>query len=128
MNTKLLLKFTLNFLIYIIIVAGIAAYPLYKMASKVVIDGLIASIALFFFLTVASFWLIIRKSGKDNTQLLTSYFSSIGLKLVIALVYFLVMMKEFKGYELEFALTFFAAYLICTCFEVYYILHNLRQI
>jgi heme/copper-type cytochrome/quinol oxidase subunit 4 len=128
LSNTLLSRFITQFVLYILIVAGISAFPLYKLADQVILEGLAASFLLFFFLTVASFALIIRKSAKNGTQLLTNYFGSIGLKMIVALVYFIVMLKGFKGDELTFALTFFAAYLICTCFEVYYIMHNLRQI
>jgi hypothetical protein len=45
----------------------------------------------------------------------------------VALVYFFLLLKKFRGNEIDFAITFFIAYLVCTVFEVWYLLRNLRR-
>jgi heme/copper-type cytochrome/quinol oxidase subunit 4 len=105
----------------------VAAYPLYKLADHVIIEGVIANTLLFFFITLVSFFLIARVGAKGG-NMLNAFLGSMGIKMAVALVYFLVFLKSYQGREFDFAVTFFAAYLICTGFEVYYILYNLRQI
>lgn len=108
--------------------ALLAAYPLYKKATPLIIEGTISNLILFFALTLISFWLVLRSGAKKNGNMLNAFLGSIALKLVVALAYFLIFLNDYKGFEIEFALTFFAAYLVCTGFEVYYLLNNLRQI
>jgi heme/copper-type cytochrome/quinol oxidase subunit 4 len=127
LNTYNILRFVLHFIIYLIVIAGIAAFPLYKMADYMILEGLLANTLLFFFITVVSYWIIMRK-GVKNANLLNSFMVSLVAKMLIALIYFMLLLKQYQGREIDFAITFFAAYLVCTAFEVYYLLHNLRQI
>ncbi|MGZ5304335.1 MAG: hypothetical protein ACXWDO_09505 [Bacteroidia bacterium] len=127
MISKDLIRFVQNFVLYIIVIAGIAAYPLYIYADAKIIEGLIANLALFFFITIASVAFILRPNApKDG--ILNSFMITMVVKMLIALAYFMLVLKGFRGREIDFAVTFFATYLVCTAFEVYYILHNLRQI
>lgn len=127
MISKDLIRFVQQFVIYLIVLAGIAAYPLYKMADGVIMEGLIANFALFFFVTIASVAYILRP-GAPKDGILNSFMITMVVKMLIALAYFMLVLKGFSGREIDFAVTFFAAYLVCTAFEVYFILHNLRQI
>ncbi|RYD76255.1 MAG: hypothetical protein EOP53_15025 [Sphingobacteriales bacterium] len=127
MISKDLIRFVQQFVLYILLLAGLASYPLYKYGDGVIIEGLIANLSLFFFVTIASVAFILRPNvPKDG--ILNSFMITMVVKMLIALAYFMLVLKSFSGHEIQFALTFFAAYLVCTAFEVYYILHNLRQI
>ena len=121
------IRFAQYFTLYIIVLAGLMAYPLYKFADGVMTEGLIANMLLFFFITLASVAFIYRKGAKSK-DILNSFMLTLVGKMLIALIYFMLVLKGFKGHELNFAITFFAAYLACTAFEVYFLLRNLRQI
>ncbi len=92
------------------------------------IEGLASSLGLFYFLTIAAFAVITRKKAEDDMDVFKNFMLSMFLKMIVALVYFFIMMKQYKDHELHFALSFFISYLVCTGFEIVYIFSNLRQI
>jgi heme/copper-type cytochrome/quinol oxidase subunit 4 len=127
LKNNLILRFISHFTIYILAVAALAAFPLYKKAPGYVIEGLIANVILFYVLSIISFWLVNRTAARTGGNVLNAYFTGMGIKMLIALIYFMVLLGDFKGKELQFAVTFFIAYLVCTVFEVNYLLRNLRR-
>jgi hypothetical protein len=127
LNNKNFLRFAKSFTIYILVIAVVSAYPIYVLASKAVMTGAIANTILFYVITLAAIFLVIRAGEKKGT-IVNAFLSGTVVKILLAMIYLLVFLKSFPGHEMEFALTFFAAYLICTGFEVYWILKNLKQI
>ncbi|MDQ3073172.1 MAG: hypothetical protein M3Q97_07930 [Bacteroidota bacterium] len=127
MNYSYFFRFAAQFTLFVAIVAGIAIYPLYKYTDTVFWGASAINLCLFFVLTLASFWVLTKGKSGDTLTILTRFLGGTILKMFISLIYFLIVFDNFKGRELEFALTFFAAYLVCTSFEVYFLLHNLRQ-
>jgi len=127
MNTKQVLKFIKGISSFLLIIGAIAAYPLYKLSLPVLLDAIIQSFLLFYLLSIAAFFIVSWK-GKKNVEIMRKYMLSIGMRLGVGLLYFVIMIKTFKGFELGFTISFFCGYLICTGFEVYYLLHNLREI
>jgi hypothetical protein len=127
LNNNIFLRFIANFTIYVLIVAVLSAFPLFKFASGAVITGAIANTILFYIISAATIFLVIR-AGKIKGTIVNAFLSSTVIKILLALVYLIIFLKSFPGHEMEFALTFFAAYLLCTGFEVYWILKNLKQI
>lgn len=126
MTVSFFLRFLGRFTLYLALLFLLAAYPLYEYGNAVIWRGLLANFLLFFVLTLVTFLIIMRK-GPDSTGVINGFMGSIGLKMVVALIYFVILLKKFRGNELEFAVTFFAAYLVCTVFEVIYLLRNLRR-
>ena len=118
-------RFVLYFLIYLIFILGLASYPLYKYGDDKAWEAVFANLALFFFLTIISSWIMLKKSQGEN--MLRAFVLSKVIKLLVAIIFFVVFLTDFKGRELLFALTFFGAYLLCTGFEVYYLMSNLRR-
>jgi heme/copper-type cytochrome/quinol oxidase subunit 4 len=127
LKNNLVVRFIGHFTLYIIALAVLAAFPLYKKAPSYVIEGLIASILLFYVLSIISFWLVSRAEKKKGGASLNAYFTGMAVKMIVALVYFMVLLDDFKENELAFAVCFFVAYLVCTVFEVNYLLRNLRR-
>jgi heme/copper-type cytochrome/quinol oxidase subunit 4 len=109
-----------------LLITIVAAYPIYKLFGMPMLEAFAQSMLVFFCLTIGAYALIVSK-GTKSKEMLGRYMASIGLKMLIALIYFVVMLKSFKGHEVGFALCFFSAYLIATFFELYYLLSNLRQ-
>ena len=127
MISKTFLKFASKLALFILIIAAVAAYPVYKLMPMSLVAALAQSIVFFFCLTLLVFGFIIMRSKKGK-EVLNGYFLSIGLKMMIGLIYFVVMLQDFKGLELGFTISFFSSYFLCTSFEVYYLMTNLRQI
>lgn len=128
MHTKLFVRFLWQFVVYLLLISALVAYPLYKMGTPLIYEGLGASMMLFFVLTIVSFFIIIKFGSRKGGNMINAFLGSIGLKMMVSLLYFLVLLGNFEGFELEFALTFFTAYLVCTGFEIYFLMSNLRQI
>ncbi len=126
MNSKALPKFILQFTVFVFLLGAIAAYPIIKLLDTSLYAALGQSILFFFLLTLLMMSLIIYRNQK-GTDILKGYLLSVGIKMLIALIYFVVMLKSFGGSELGFTLCFFSSYLVCTFFEVYFLMTNLRQ-
>ena len=127
MNTKQVLKFTSKLTSFLFVIVIIAGYPLYKLSLPVLQYALGESFLFFYLLSIGAF-IVITWHGKKKSDILQRYMLSIGMRLAIGLLYFIIMLKSFKGFEIGFTISFFCGYLICTGFEVYYLLHNLREI
>jgi heme/copper-type cytochrome/quinol oxidase subunit 4 len=120
------LRFLGQFFLYLLVVGIFASYPLYEYGTPVIWRGLLANFLLFIAITIVTFVIIMRK-GPQASGIINNFLASTGLKMIIALVYFVLLLKKFRGNEIEFAVTFFVAYLVCTVFEVIYLLRNLRR-
>jgi hypothetical protein len=127
LNNNIFLRFTKGFTLYILVLAAIAAYPLYKFANPVVITGCIANMILFYIITVVVMALVFW-AGKKQGTIVMAFLAGTVIKILFAMIYLLIFLRYYPGHEMQFTLTFFAAYLICTGFEIYWILSNLRQI
>ena len=127
MNSKSFLKFTIGLLQFVVIMAVIAAYPLYKFVPQRLLFALGESLLFFVCLTLLIFGFIVRRAKKGN-EILNGYFLSIAIKMFIGLIYFVVILQDYKDLALGFTICFFSAYFLCTSFEVYYLMTNLRQI
>gem|GEM_PF-5773285 len=126
MKNNLFLRFGGSFTLYLIIILAIALFPLHRYGNNFLVSGALENTAFFYGLTLVSYFIIVKSVKKDGTMI-NAFLGGIVLKLLLAMVYLFIFLKNFPGHEVDFAVTFFAAYLICTGFEVYYILHNLRQ-
>ena len=126
MTLSFFLRFAGQFFLYLLLLGVLAAYPLYEYGNPVIWKGLLANFLLFIVLTIVTFLIIMRK-GPDSSGIINGFLGSIGLKMIVALIYFIILLKKFDGNEIEFAVTFFIAYLVCTVFEVIYLLRNLRR-
>lgn len=126
MKNNLFLRFGGSFTLYLLVIIAIALFPLYKYGNSFLVSGSLGNTAFFYILTLASYYIIVKSIRKDGT-LINAFLGGIVMKLLLAMVYLFIFLKKFPGHEVDFAITFFASYLICTGFEVYYILHNLRQ-
>ncbi|MCX6352647.1 MAG: hypothetical protein NTX03_12435 [Bacteroidetes bacterium] len=126
MNTKLVGRFVLHFILFILLILVVAGYPVYKFFGWDTVKVLVHSFLVFFFITLGAFILSTYKT-KQAKDSLRYYLASIGIKMLIALIYFLAMLKSYAGFEWQFTLSFLSAYFLCTGFELYYLLSNLRQ-
>jgi len=119
-------RFFLNFTLFLLIIGALCAYPLYRHASPETLRALVYSFVFFYILTNAIYFFItFNGSNKDTSK---KYLASIGIKLIISLAYFVILLREFHGFEQNFTVCFFSAYLLCTAFEVYFLFSNLRRI
>jgi hypothetical protein len=107
--------------------AAVSAVPLYLLANRVLTNAAVLNFGFFYILTVTSFFLVMRYS-KIPGNMVNAFLGRTVAVLLVAVVYLLLVLRKFHGNETGFTITFFAAYLICTGFEVYYILYNLREI
>ena len=103
-----------------------ASYPIFRFGNSFTISGTVYNLAFFYVMTLISFFIVAR-SLKKTGSIITAFMGGIVLKMLVAMIYLLFVLKEFPHHEVEFVISFFASYLICTGFEVYYILYNLRQ-
>ncbi len=94
--------------------------------NSFVVSGIISNLLFFYVVTLLLFYIVAR-SFKKTGSIINAFMGGIVVKMLVAMIYLLFVLKKFPGHEVEFVITFFATYLICTGFEVYYILYNLRQ-
>lgn len=121
-------QFILRFSLYIIGIACIAAFPVYKYLDPALILGLVYSLGLFYVLTIVSYLMVQRNVNKDGLGYLNAFLFGMVVKMFVSLIFFLIVYKQFKNKEIEFAVCFFVSYAVCTFFEVYYLMAKLRQI
>ena len=95
MNSKSFLKFTIGLLQFVVIMAVIAAYPLYKFVPQRLLFALGESLLFFVCLTLLIFGFIVRRAKKGN-EILNGYFLSIAIKMFIGLIYFVVILQDYK--------------------------------
>ena len=126
MNYRIFFRFTGIFTVYLVGILLASLYPLYKYAGDAAVTGAYINTAFFYVMTLLAFVFVARAADKKG-MMLNAFLGGIVLKILVAMIYLFFSIRKFPGHEIEFAITFFAAYLICTGFEVYYILHNLRQ-
>ena len=121
-------KFTLYYLIYALVLAGIA-YALPFLFPQVT-------------LLVKKFWLVFCfLGGLTYIAYITAYFGikmdpqagvmaimgSIVLKMIFSLAFVLIYSLNSKEKGVVFALNFFSLYLLFSFFEIYSLLRNLRH-
>jgi len=126
LNNNPTLRFTGIFSLCLIILGVFASYPIYRFGNSFIYSGTALNLAFFYVITIISFYIVAR-SFKKSGSVINAFLGGIVLKLLVAMVYLLFVLKKFPSHEVDFVISFFASYLICTGFEVYYILYNLRQ-
>lgn len=130
MSIKGFFTFFWRFSLYLAGIILIFAFllPYLGYGESPLLKGFYLSTGLFYILTIVSTWLVLRNADKPGLGYLNSFLLGMVVKMVLSLVFFLLLYKDFQGWELGFAVVFFTAYIVCTVFEVIYLMGNLRQI
>ena len=85
-----------------------------------------AIFAFFFFLTLASLYVIQRLAAKKPKNFLTIYFSVMVIRLFISIIFAAIFILLDRDNVFIFAINFMALYLSFLGFEIYGIITNLR--
>jgi hypothetical protein len=123
-----LIKFTLYYLIYCLILAGIA-YLLQDQLADVkilakgfwLVFGFLGGIT-FIAYTVAD--LGIKRNPETGIM---AIMGSIAIKMIFSMAFVLIYSLNTKEKEMVFVLNFFSLYLLFSFFEIYALLRNLRH-
>jgi hypothetical protein len=122
------IKFTLSYLIYTLILAGIAYGLQYQfqdskiLANKFwIVFGFLAGITYIAY-TVAD--LGIKRNPETGIM---AIMGSIALKMIFSMAFVLIYSLNSKEKGMVFVLNFFSLYLLFSFFEIYCLLRNLRH-
>jgi hypothetical protein len=122
----MLADFFKKYFLFCLILFLIGIYPVYHLAPKSQI-GIFLNFLVFGALTFVSTVILLGSISKNNTNLSTMVMASMALKLVFAMVFFLITFKVFNDRVLIFVGSFFFAYLVFMVFEVAYLAWYLKK-
>ena len=122
----MLADFFKKYFIFCLILFLIGIYPVLQLAPKSQV-GIFLNFIVFGALTFVSTVVLLGSISKNNTNLSTMVMASMALKLLFALVYFLITFQVFNDRVLIFVGSFFFAYLVFIVFEVVYIAWYIKK-
>lgn len=122
----MLADFFKKYFLFCLILFLIGIYPVLQLAPKSQI-GIFLNFLVFGALTFVSTVVILGSVSKNNSNLSTMVIASMALKLIFALVYFLITFSVFNDRVLIFVGSFFFAYLLFMVFEVAYIAWYIKK-
>lgn len=112
--------FIKKYFLFCLVLFLIGIYPVLQLAPKSQV-GIFLNFIVFGVLTFVSTVVLLGSISKNNTNLSTMVMASMALKLIFAMVYFLITYRIFNDRVLIFVGSFFFAYLVFVVFEVVYI-------
>jgi hypothetical protein len=104
----------------------IGIYPVLQLAPKSQV-GIFLNFIVFGALTFVSTVVLIGSISNNNTNLSTMVMASMALKLIFAMIYFLITYQIFNDRVLIFVGSFFFAYLVFIVYEVVYIAWYIKK-
>jgi hypothetical protein len=122
----MLADFFKKYFLFCLVLFLIGIYPVLQLAPKSQV-GIFLNFLVFGALTFVSTVILLGSISKNNTNLSTMVMASMGLKLVFAMVFFLITFKVFNDRVLIFVGSFFFAYLVFMVFEVAYLAWYLKK-
>jgi hypothetical protein len=118
--------FIKKYFLFCLVLFLIGIYPVLQLAPKSQV-GIFLNFIVFGALTFVSTVVLLGSISKNNTNLSTMVMASMALKLLFALVYFLITYQIFNDRVLIFVGSFFFAYLLFVVFEVVYIAWYIKK-
>jgi hypothetical protein len=118
--------FIKKYFLFCLVIFLIGVYPVLQLAPKSQV-GIFLNFIVFGVLTFVSTVVLLGSISKNNTNLSTMVMASMALKLMVALVYFLITYQIFNDRVLIFVGSFFFAYLVFIVFEVVYIAWYIKK-
>jgi hypothetical protein len=118
--------FIKKYFLFCLVLFLIGIYPVMQLAPKSQV-GIFLNFIVFGALTFVSTVVLLGSVSKNNTNLSTMVMASMALKLIFALVYFLITYQIFNDRVLIFVGSFFFAYLVFVVFEVVYIAWYIKK-
>ena len=122
----MLADFFKKYFLFCLVLFLIGIYPVLQLAPKSQV-GIFLNFLVFGALTFVSTVILLGSISKNNTNLSTMVMASMALKLVFAMVFFLITFKVFNDRVLIFVGSFFFAYLVFMVFEVAYLAWYLKK-
>lgn len=125
---KILGKFVFHFLIYAFFLALLVWIFVQNTDSTIWLSEYFEVLFIFqFFLTIIVYSLSIFGIQKGGEYAVFTILGGVVIKLLLSLSLFLVVYLKGSDNQIVLGLNFFSIYLLLTCFEVIYLLRNLRH-
>ena len=128
-NIKLSIpKFILFYIIYAAVLAGIAiALPFLFPNVKLLADKFWLVFGFLGGLTFIAYIVAFIGIKRNPESGVLAIMGSIAIKMLFSMAFVLIYSLNHKGKDIVFVLNFFSLYLLFTCFEIYWLLRNLRH-
>lgn len=119
--------FSVAYLLFSFVIAIITAISVFTFIPQGLKTGVVSNAAFFFFVTYLFGILLIVFLEKARQQATGLILSLVFLKMIVAVVYFLLVFKRYDEMLIYFTFSFFISYLIFTTFEVAFIVRKLNK-
>jgi hypothetical protein len=124
----MLKDFFKKYLLFAIILFAIGIFPVKKFLSPMSQDAVFLNFLIFGALIFISTVVLLDSISKNNTNFNTLLFSSMILKMIIAIIYFFLTYKLFMRQLMIFVGSFFLAYLLFTTFEIVFLVNHIKKV
>lgn len=119
--------FIKSYFIFSLIVFLVSLPIIYILLPETIRMGAIINVIFFFILTFIMGMILIISLEKNAQQAYITVLSTVFVKMIVAVVFFLMVFRQFKTHLILFAFSYFVSYLIFTTFEVAFIVRNLNK-
>jgi hypothetical protein len=116
-----------KYFIFALILFALGIFPVLKFLSPKSQIGVFLNFLVFGALVFISTVVLLGSISKNNTNFSTLLISSMVLKMIIAVVYFLFTYSFFLNQKLIFIGSFFLAYLLFTGFEIVFLVNHINK-